>query len=118
MACVEAARVTVSGGGGRKEDRRSAVRPVLSNLVVAEGARRKGVAERLVGEAEVTAMSWGFDSCYLLVCADNAPAVSLYKKLGFTVAFEDDEAKTSEVEQDGTVKSVPAAVLVMRKSLT
>ena len=49
-------------------------------------------------------------------CSWDAPAVSLYKKLGFAVAFEDDEAKTSE-EKDGTVKSVPAAVLVMRKSL-
>ena len=41
--------------------------------------------------------SWGYEDLLLLVEADNAPAVSLYKKMGFKEVFRDEEAKASQV---------------------
>ncbi len=50
---------------------------VLGNLFVKAGARQRGVGRELVAEAKK------FGAACLMVASDNAPALALYKKLGF-----------------------------------
>ena len=49
----------------------------------------------VAGEEEV--MTWGYDELLLLVEAENTPAVTLYKRMGFAEVFRDEESKASKV---------------------
>lgn len=55
----------------------------LSNLAVREGCRRRGVARRLLENAEQLSLAWGFREMYLHVMADNARARRLYQTMGY-----------------------------------
>ena len=92
--------------------------PVMSNLSVAKSLRRRGVAVKLVDAAEKIAgkEGWGFPSCYLLVDGKNAPALKLYRKLGYKPVGTDKDGETL-VPRDGGVDSVPAEIVVMKKNL-
>lgn len=61
--------------------------PYVANLVVAESARRSGVACTLVAETEALAASWGFEELYCKVDRANIPARRLYDRLGFRPIF-------------------------------
>jgi len=66
-------------------------RAYVANLAVSRGARRRGVAEALLQEAEEVARQWAdCDTLWLEVSKSNAAAVSLYRKLGYTVRLEDE----------------------------
>ena len=96
---VEAAPLTPEGRATARlptDAARMQMRPLLSNLVVAEDFRRRGVATRLMREAEVHAQRWGFDSLLLKVEAGNEPAENLYHSLGYVVTAEDTLAEKPE----------------------
>ena len=60
-------------------------RAVLSGtLFVEQYYRRRGVAQRLLLEAEGVARSWGMGEMLLLVQVRNTAALRLYEKLGYT----------------------------------
>jgi RimJ/RimL family protein N-acetyltransferase len=92
--------------------------PLMSNLAVGKKFRRKGIAEDLVKATEDLAYKqWGYDECYLYVEKKNAPALKLYKKLGYRVQWEDDTATTIVPTQRGTVVSKPTVIICMKKVL-
>ena len=71
---VEAAPLTPEGRASPRlptDAARMAVRPLLSNLVVHHDYRRRGVATRLMREAEARARDWGFEALLLKVEAGN-----------------------------------------------
>lgn len=55
----------------------------ISNVAVRQRTRRRGVARRLVIEAEALAKSWGCRSIALHCDVNNSAAVALYKSQGF-----------------------------------
>lgn len=55
----------------------------ISNVAVRQRGRRRGVARRLVIEAEALAKSWGCRSIALHCDVNNSAAVALYKSQGF-----------------------------------
>ncbi len=57
----------------------------LQALEVREDMRRRGLGSRLIRTVESTAVSRGFSRLTLMVEPDNAPALSLYEKMGFRV---------------------------------
>jgi ribosomal protein S18 acetylase RimI-like enzyme len=57
---------------------------VLTALTVAEAARRRGLATAVTAALAAWATGRGASSCLLQVAADNAPALALYARLGFT----------------------------------
>lgn len=60
-------------------------RAVLSGtLFVEKKFRRQGLAQRLLREAEGQARLFGVDEMLLLVKENNAPALTLYRKMGYT----------------------------------
>ena len=59
-------------------------RPILSGtLYVSNGHRRKGVAQRLLREAEGRARRWGYGEMLLMVQRKNKAALALYDKMGY-----------------------------------
>jgi ribosomal protein S18 acetylase RimI-like enzyme len=56
---------------------------VLNDLFVAEAARRRGVAESLLREAEALARSTGAARLVLETGEDNRPAQRLYERMGW-----------------------------------
>ncbi|QJW47917.1 GNAT family N-acetyltransferase [bacterium BFN5] len=60
----------------------------LSNIVVDQEHRGKGAASVLLHSLANWALSKGADQLYLQVLKENALALSLYHKLGFTPLFE------------------------------
>lgn len=60
----------------------------LSNIVVDEKHRGKGSATALLHSLADWALSNGSEYLYLQVLKDNLPAISLYRKFGFTPLFE------------------------------
>lgn len=56
----------------------------MMNVAVHPDFRRRGIAEQLVTELVVLLADMGNHSLTLEVRASNAPAISLYEKLGFT----------------------------------
>lgn len=60
----------------------------LSNVVVDEANRGQGAASALLRSLADWALSNGAEQLYLQVLKENAPALSLYHKLGFTPLFE------------------------------
>lgn len=92
--------------------------PLMSNLAVSRSYRRKGLAEDLVRAAEnIARKEWGYDECYLYVEKRNAPAVKLYRKLGYRVIWEDDSATTLLPTEDGKVVNGRTTIVCMKKSL-
>ncbi len=55
----------------------------ILNLVVAEGARRKGIGRALLDAATARAGRRGVSAMYLEVAADNAAGCALYESVGF-----------------------------------
>ncbi|WP_036644388.1 GNAT family N-acetyltransferase [Paenibacillus sp. oral taxon 786] len=60
----------------------------ISNVVVDARHRRKGIAGRLLRALASWAIENGAEGMHLQVLANNAPALELYNKLGFTVVSE------------------------------
>jgi ribosomal protein S18 acetylase RimI-like enzyme len=57
----------------------------VTELFVAENARRRGVAARLLAEAEANARRNGVHALHLVVRPANEPAIALYRRAGFSV---------------------------------
>ncbi|WP_245696321.1 ribosomal protein S18-alanine N-acetyltransferase [Onishia taeanensis] len=55
----------------------------LQAITVAPAARRQGVARALLERLIATATAWGSERLLLEVRASNAPALGLYRQLGF-----------------------------------
>ena len=92
--------------------------PLMSNLAIGRQFRRKGLAEDLVLAAETIARKeWGYDECYLYVEKRNAPAVKLYRKLGYKVLWEDDTATTLIPKENGRVANGQTTIVCMKKKL-
>ena len=116
---VEAAPLTPEGRGTPRlptDAARMRVRPLLSNLVVEPTFRRRGVATRLMREAEQHAANWGFQELMVKVEASNRSARRLYRGLGYRVTAED---KLAERPEPGVfrVRWVRTSNLVLRKRL-
>ena len=56
----------------------------IARLGVLPQARRRGVAQTLIAEAEAATREAGLSLLTLIVWADNDPALALYRGLGFT----------------------------------
>lgn len=57
----------------------------LFELATHENARRRGLASDVIGELVRRGRSGGADGVVLQVLADNAPAITLYERLGFVI---------------------------------
>ena len=68
-------------------------RAYLSNVSVAPGARRRGLAAALIRAAEARAAAAGVRHLYVHCVADNAPAAALYAAAGFAVEAEETSAE-------------------------
>lgn len=79
----------------------------LANLAVRRDRRGHGFGEDMVNDAIAQAKAAGFDALWLEVRPDNAPAMHLYRELGFTLAA---------VEEDYYADGAPA--YRMKKLLT
>jgi ribosomal protein S18 acetylase RimI-like enzyme len=117
---VEAAPLTPEGRATPRlptDAARMSTRPLLSNLVVDAEFRRRGVAKRLMTEAEAHACRWGFDHMLIKVERNNAPAEALYRHLGYKLTAEDTLAERPE---PGAVRVrwVRTSNLVLRKDLS
>ena len=117
---VEAAPVTPEGRLTPKlstDAARMCVRPLLSNLSVDKGYRRRGIAKWLMCEAEARARWWGYDEMLLKVEEGNTPAEQLYSAMGYHVTGVD---QLAERPQPGVfrVRWIRTSNTVMRKDLT
>jgi len=77
---LRGARPAASAEGGRA---------YLSNVCVAPGARRRGVAAGMLACAADRAREEGVSDLYVHVVADNTPALELYLRCGFQVEGEE-----------------------------
>lgn len=69
-------------GATKNGDRKDA--PYIGNLAVDANVRRRGIASRLVKEAETVALRWGYDSICLHVNGDDDGAKAFYASQGYT----------------------------------
>lgn len=112
-AGIEVSDIKTSAGSGLK-----VCAPLMSNLAVGRQFRRRGIAELLVKATEDIALKeWGYKECYLYVEKRNIPALKLYKKLGYQVQWEDENATTLVPTTQGSVVTRPTVILCMRKVL-
>jgi N-acetylglutamate synthase-like GNAT family acetyltransferase len=92
--------------------------PVMSNLAISKKYRRKGLAEDLVKATEnIARKEWGYDTCYLYVEKRNTPAIKLYKKLGYSTVWEDENATTLLPTEDGRVGNGKTTIVCMKKKV-
>jgi RimJ/RimL family protein N-acetyltransferase len=92
--------------------------PLMSNLAIGKQYRRKGLAEDLVKATEELALKkWGYNHCYLFVEKRNAPAVKLYRKLGYKTCWEDDTATTLTPTKNGNIITTSTTIICMKKNL-
>jgi ribosomal protein S18 acetylase RimI-like enzyme len=59
----------------------------LHGLRTLESVRGKGLARTLIAAFGREAIAMGFDRCFLQVEETNAPAIRLYRQLGFQTAW-------------------------------
>jgi ribosomal protein S18 acetylase RimI-like enzyme len=78
----------VARNGARRSPTPPANALYIDALATAEGYRRRGVAEALLGEAERRAREGGFGSLALDTTVANSPARALYERFGFEVSQE------------------------------
>ncbi|CAI0385144.1 unnamed protein product [Linum tenue] len=68
----------------------------VSNLVVAEFARRRGIATNMMQFAIETTKSNGVELLYVHVDRNNRPALQLYEKMGFEMIEEASEGRVED----------------------
>jgi ribosomal protein S18 acetylase RimI-like enzyme len=103
---------------GKLRANQGARSPLMSNLAVSHEYRRKGIAEKLVKEAErVARYEWGYDDIFLYVEERNVAAVKLYQKLGYRKIWADDEATTLLPTTNGKLKTAATKIVCMKKRL-
>mmetsp|Transcript_4704 Transcript_4704/g.10144 ORF Transcript_4704/g.10144 Transcript_4704/m.10144 type:complete len:295 (+) Transcript_4704:165-1049(+) len=90
--------------------------PLVANLAVAKRARKKGIGARLAREAERLAEGYGYPEIVLLVEESNAPAVKLYRKLGYKELWRVGNAPKIDVTT-GNVRTVRTTNVAMAKPL-
>lgn len=78
LVCLEGERVLGYVGSQTVLDETD-----MMNVAVSPGFRRRGIAENLIETLILTLMPRGSRSLSLEVRASNAPAIALYRKLGF-----------------------------------
>ena len=92
--------------------------PLMSNVAVSRNFRRRGIAEKMVAQAEeVARKQWGYDQLLLYVEQRNTPAVKLYKKLGYRTWWTDKNAKTLLPTANGNLQNADTTIVCMRKRL-
>eukprot|EP00980_Cylindrotheca_fusiformis_P001463 scaffold345_cov134-Cylindrotheca_fusiformis.AAC.74 len=92
--------------------------PLMSNLAVSREYRRRGIAEKLVKEAErIARYEWGYDDVFLYVEERNVPAIKLYQKLGYRKIWVDDEATTLIPTGNGKLRNAETRIVCMKKRL-
>lgn len=74
---------TPGGPLGPFERSKYAWRPYLASVAVAKAERRRGVARRLVAEAELVAKQWGYNELFLEVAQSNEAALGFYSRAGY-----------------------------------
>jgi ribosomal-protein-alanine N-acetyltransferase len=84
----------------------------LLNVAVLPAWRGRGLGRDLVQAALVLGLKQGAKSCFLEVAADNTPALSLYRSLGFAITGI---RRNYFQEKDRSSESVDA--LMLRKEL-
>ncbi len=84
-----------------------AQRAYVSNVAVAPGARRRGLAQRLLVAAADAARAQGVRHLYVHCVADNAAARALYDAAGFGVESEESAA-------DARARAHPRRLLLTR----
>jgi ribosomal protein S18 acetylase RimI-like enzyme len=82
----------------------------ISNLAVAQGCRRRGIATALLQSCEQLAQRWQVCELHLHVMEDNLAAQTLYHKAGFRIA-QTEETPASWI-------GIQARRLLLRKTLT
>ncbi|MEO8422685.1 MAG: GNAT family N-acetyltransferase [Actinomycetota bacterium] len=91
----------------------------IRDVGVAEAARRRGVATSLIGMLEAAAREHGMERIGLTVASgeEDAPARSLYEKLGYEVAHGPFIASTDLYDDDGRPIHVGDVMSYLTKSL-
>jgi len=73
----------------------------LDALSVVESHRRRGIGRELISHTKEVAIENGYNSLSLMVLADNALAIRLYKDFGFKVAQKVELGKNKFIEHAG-----------------
>lgn len=89
---------------------------VMANLAVRRNRRGQGIAKQLIEAAENSVKGWGYEYLYLLVDSENVPAQNLYKKMGYSLVFKQEDA-TCVVSGPVSLKTQDCVNWCMRKSL-
>ncbi|KAL1525461.1 hypothetical protein AB1Y20_020318 [Prymnesium parvum] len=91
--------------------------PLLANLAVGEAHRGSGLGRELCFRAEDLALEWGYGGIVLQVEEGNAPAVGLYKSLGYCELFVNEQWPALRAQPDGELVTEPVNLLTLTKSL-
>lgn len=90
--------------------------PVISNLIVSNKMRRKGIAKLLTTRAEKIGKSFGYKEIYLFVNAENIPAIQLYKSCGYKAIGAEKES-TKIVFEKNKFNNVKCVNIMMKKNI-
>lgn len=90
--------------------------PVISNLIVSNKMRRKGIAKSLTTCAEKIGKSFGYKEIYLFVNVENIPAIRLYKSRGYK-AIGDKKKSTKIVFENNKFNNVKCVNIMMKKNI-
>lgn len=95
--------------------------PLLSNLVVRREIRGRGLARKIILQAEEQVKTWGYPALYVLVDINNTPAVRLYKSSGYEDVFSTTQQVNRPVSKFfglyRTVESKTLSLICLRKHL-
>ncbi|KAL3772917.1 hypothetical protein ACHAW5_005901 [Stephanodiscus triporus] len=102
----------------RQRSRTARRRPVIENLCVKRGYRRRGVGAALVRACEGAVRRWdGQDEIFSQVDCDNVDAYNLFRKCGYACLFADSTCTKVVLDDVLFAKEVPVTKQMMRKML-
>lgn len=90
--------------------------PVISNLIVSNEMRRKGIAKSLTIRAEKIAKSFVYKNIYLFVNIENISAIKLYKSRGYKYIGDEKEG-TRIVFQNNRFRNIECVNIMMKKRI-
>lgn len=108
VTTVECSDIDING---KKENH-----PLISNLIVSNKMRRKGIAKLLTIRAEKIAKSFAYKNIYLFVNTENIPAIRLYKSRGYK-SMRDQKESTRIVFENNRFRNIECVNLMMKKRI-